>query len=110
MTHIVAMLVVLTILGGLRVAWAEDGTPATNAPTSHRIAAGIATVLYTPLKAGLCVIGGGASGFAYLNAGPRAAKAVAGRSCNGTWVLTADHLEGKQPLEFVHDSIRFPED
>jgi hypothetical protein len=107
MKPVIVLLFALSLLGECAAAWAED---ATSDGSSKRAAAGAATVLYTPLKAGLCVVGGAASGFAFLSSGPTAARAVANRSCKGTWILTGEQLEGKKPIDFVYDSIRLPGD
>ena len=61
----------------------------------------LGTVLYTPLKGLLCVVGGTASGFAFLSSGAEAARTMAVASCKGTWVITPDVLRGKEPLNVV---------
>jgi len=107
MKRTMVWLFALALVGEHAAAWAEDGTSDSG---GERAAAVAATVLYTPLKAGLCVIGGAASGFVFLHSGPRAARTVANRSCKGTWVLTTEQLYGDKPIDFVMDSVRFPGD
>ena len=107
MRQIVALLLGLWLVGGIDAAWADGSS---ESATASNTAAALADVLYTPLKTGLCVIGGGASGLVFLSSGPRAARAVFGRSCGGTWILTGDALRGKKAIDFVGDSIRFPPD
>ena len=104
--QIVALLFALVLLGERPLAWGEDGS----SEGSYGAAAAVGTVLYTPLKAGLCFIGGTASALVFLSSGPRAARTVAGAVCGGTWVLTGEALEGKKPLNFVGESVRFPGD
>jgi hypothetical protein len=107
----VALLLVLALAGHGGAAWAQATPPDSGVKqASHNVASVVATGLYAPLKAGLCILGGGSSGLVFLSSGPRAARAVAGAACEGTWVITADALRGKEPIEFVADSIPAPRD
>lgn len=111
MKQIVALLFALALFGDHVVGWAQAVPPESGANRgSWTTAAVLATLLYAPLKAGLCVIGGGASSLVFLSSGARAARTVAGASCEGTWILSADALQGKEPINFVGNSIRFPGD
>lgn len=68
------------------------------------VGSALGTLVYTPLKAGLCVMAGLASVFAFVFNGPEATSTVANASCKGTWVITPDVLKGKEPLNFVGDA------
>lgn len=74
----------------------------------YSVAAGLGTVLYTPLKGVLCFTGGIGSGFAFLSSGTTAAKAVAEASCKGKWVLTPGVVRGTEPFEFVGEIDQTP--
>jgi len=78
--------------------------------TSWRAAAIGATALYIPLKAGLCLFGGASSVFTYLSSGAEAERTIAEASCKGTWVITPGALKGREQIDFVGQSVRFPED
>lgn len=76
----------------------------------YTIAAAAGTLLYTPLKGALCFAGGIASGFAFLNAGPRAMSAVASASCKGKWLLTPGVLQGIEEFGFVGEINQPPKE
>ncbi len=102
MRDVVALLLVLTLLGQSGVAWAQAASPERGTQTVlYGAGSVLGTVVYTPLKGLLCVMGGAASGLQFLVSGARATRAVATASCAGTWVITPDVLKGKQPLTFV---------
>ena len=106
MRAIVALLLTLALAGQSGNAWAE---PASHESRTEQAAYGagsaVGTLLYTPLKAGFCVLGGIASVFAFVFAGgPEATRVVASASCKGTWVLTPDALKGNEPINFVGDA------
>jgi hypothetical protein len=107
MKHIVALLV-LTILGQSSAGWAQTASPESESGgerAAYSVGSVLGTLLYTPLKAGLCVLGGGASTFAYISSGPRAMRAMARTACRGTWVITPDHLKGTTPIDVLDDSL-----
>jgi hypothetical protein len=119
MKSIVPVSFALALLGATGVADAQSevtSSPRRESGSSRAAAVG-ATALYMPLKAGLCLFGGASSAFAYLGAavggqaaGEEALKTVANASCLGTWVITPGALRGREPIDFVGQSIRFPED
>ena len=104
MRRIVALLLTLALLGECGIAWAQSASQESGAAqAAYGAGSALGTLLYTPLKAGLCVMGGLASVFAFFN-GPEATRVVASASCKGTWVLTPDALKGNEPLNFVGDA------
>jgi hypothetical protein len=70
-------------------------------PTAQKVGRIAGTAIYTPLKAGLCLLGGGASLFAFLSGGVAAMRAVQRESCTGTWVLTPGMMKGDEPINFL---------
>jgi len=58
------------------------------------------TLVYTPVKASVCILGAIGSGFTYM-ADSKTAGKVARASCGGTWVITPDAVAGKEPVHFV---------
>jgi len=59
------------------------------------------TLVYAPVKASFCILGGITSGFTLPFAGPQTAERVATRVCGGTWAITPDTLKGREPVRFV---------
>jgi hypothetical protein len=119
MKAIVPVSFALALLSASGVAEAQSEVTSTprRESGSWRAAAVGATALYMPLKAGLCLFGGASSPFAFLSAavggkaaGEEALGTVAEASCKGTWVITPGALRGREPIDFVGQSIRFPED
>jgi hypothetical protein len=110
MKRIAAPLLGLAVLSPGGATWAESMSPERSAgPGSHAAGSIAGTLLYTPLKAGLCLTGGIASGFAFLSSGSSAARAVADASCKGRWILTRNALKGTEPLGFVGEIDVTPE-
>jgi hypothetical protein len=67
------------------------------------MAAAITTLVYSPLKLLYAVGGPPASGLAWIFSGgdSTVAKTVMTRSVRGTYVITPEHLQGREQLEFV---------
>jgi hypothetical protein len=59
-------------------------------------------LVYSPIKASFCILGGITSAFTAIASPPTAAK-VAGASCRGTWGITPDVLKGREQVKFVGD-------
>jgi hypothetical protein len=59
------------------------------------------TLVYAPIKASFCILGGITSGFTLPFAGPRTAEHVATRACGGTWAITPDALKGREQVRFL---------
>src|SRR5207245_3445065 len=77
-----------------------------NGSTPEQVAYGagsaLGTIVYSPVKAGFCILGGVASAFTAIASPPTASKVVGG-SCRGTWIITPDVLKGKERVKFVGD-------
>ncbi len=102
-------LVVAFVLGLLLLGQSGDALASAdrNESASQQAAYGagsvLGTLVYSPLKASFCVLGGVASGFTAIASPPTAGK-VAGASCGGTWVITPAALKGHKPVKFVGGS------
>lgn len=101
MTKTVLVLIGLLIAGHPVSVWAQTSQQPRPEPTAQKAARIAGTAIYTPLKAGLCVLGGGASLFAFLSGGVAAMRTVQRESCTGTWVLTPGHMRGQEPVNFL---------
>ena len=60
----------------------------------------LGTIVYSPVKASFCIVGGVAGAFTALASPPTASKVVGG-ACRGTWIITPDVLKGKERVKFV---------
>ena len=80
-----------------------------NESTPQQVAYGagsvLGTLVYSPVKASFCVLGGVAGAFTAI-ASPRTAGKVVGGSCRGTWGITPSTLKGQEPVQFVGDTAR----
>jgi hypothetical protein len=101
MRRTVLVLVGLLLAGHPVSVWAQTSQQPRAEPTAQKAARIAGTAIYTPLKAGLCVLGGGASLFAFLSGGASAMRAVQRESCTGTWVLTPAMMKGQEPIDFL---------
>jgi len=99
----VAILLVLALIGQIGVA---SGGGDSNGSTPEQVAYGagsaLGTIVFSPVKAGFCILGGVASAFTAIASPPTASKVVGG-SCRGTWIITPDVLKGKERVKFVGD-------
>lgn len=73
--------------------------------TSEDVAYGtgsvLTTLVYAPVKASVCILGGITGGFTLPFAGPRTAEKVVSSACGGTWAISPDTLRGREPIRFV---------
>lgn len=61
----------------------------------------VGSVVYSPVKASFCILGGVSSGFALVFAGTKAAEQVVGTTCRGTWAITPNVVKGKATVHFA---------
>ena len=98
-----ALALMLALVAPAGGAWA-GGESAGSTPEQVAYGAGSAlgTLVYSPVKASFCLVGGVASAFTALASPPTASKVVGG-ACRGTWIITPDVLKGKERVKFVAD-------
>ncbi|MBI2526945.1 MAG: hypothetical protein HYV93_13300 [Candidatus Rokubacteria bacterium] len=100
MHRLMAVVTLVTMLGQAGEAWAQTGNDGTLAQAGYGAGSFLGTLVYTPLKATFCILGGLGSAVA-LAAGPDTAAKVAGASCGGTWVITPAVVKGREEVHFV---------
>jgi hypothetical protein len=61
----------------------------------------LTTLVYAPVKASFCILGGVTSAFTLPFAGPQTAEQVVSGACGGTWAITPDALKGQERVRFV---------
>jgi len=101
MRHILVLFIVLTLVGSSAPSWANWESAAVDVGSSAGGA--FTTVLYAPLKATFCILGGIGSGFTAIVSPPTAGK-VAMATCSGTWIVTPNMIRGRENLKFVGDT------
>ena len=101
MRHIVALFVVVTLVGSSAPGWADSQSTAVEVGSAAGSAFG--TMVYAPIKASFCILGGIGSGLTAIFSPPTAGK-VAMASCGGAWTLTPGMVRGRESLQFVGDT------
>src|SRR5262245_20134178 len=101
MRHIVALLVVVTLVGSSAPSWAD--TPATAVQIGSAAGSAFGTMIYAPVNATFCIVGGVGSGLAAIVSPPTAGK-VAMATCGGSWVVTHNMIQGHEKPQFIGDT------
>src|SRR6185436_9493932 len=101
MRYIAALFVVLTLAGSSAPGWANSGSTAVEIGSAAGSAFG--TMIYAPIKATFCVLGGIGSGLAAI-VSPATAGKVAMATCGGSWTVTPDMMRGRESPKFVGDT------
>jgi len=101
MRRITLLLLVLALVGPSRPSWASSESTAAEVGSSAGSAFG--TLIYAPLKATFCILGGIGSGFTAIASPPTAGK-VAMATCGGSWIVTPNVIRGRESLKFVGDA------
>jgi hypothetical protein len=99
MRQIIVLLLAAALVGAIALAPASAESAAQD--VAYGTGSVFTTLVYAPVKATFCILGGITSGFTLPFAGPQTAEKVATRACGGTWVITPDALKGKEPVRFV---------
>jgi hypothetical protein len=95
----------LLVIVGVALAVAAPASVATADSTSQEVAYGtgsvLTTLVYAPVKASACILGGVTGGFTLPFAGPQTAGKVVSSACGGTWAITPDVLKGRERVRFL---------
>src|SRR5262245_27066476 len=98
MRLIVALLVVVTLMGSSAPGWADTESTAVDIGSAAGSAFG--TMIYAPVKATFCILGGIGSGLTAIVSPPTAGK-VAMATCGGSWVVTPNMIQGHESPRFI---------
>ena len=98
MRTIILVLIVLALAGPSAPSWA--GSESTAVEVSSAAGSAFGTLIYAPLKATFCIVGGVASGFTAIASPPTAGK-VAMAACGGSWTVTPGVVQGREAVKFV---------
>ena len=101
MRHIVALFVVVALVGSSALGWADSKSTAVEIGSAA--GSGFGTMIYAPIKATFCVLGGIGSGLTAIVSPPTAGK-VAMATCGGSWTVTPDMMRGRESPKFVGDT------
>jgi hypothetical protein len=87
----------------LCLATAATPAQANGNETAKNVGAGVASLVYTPLKLVFATTGTVVSGLAFLMTGfdGDVARPIFYSSVQGDYVITPAHLDGRRPVEFV---------
>ncbi len=101
MRHIIALFVVVTLMGSSTPGWADSESHAVEIGSAAGSAFG--TMIYAPVKAAFCILGGIGSGLTAI-VSPTTAGRVAMASCGGSWTVTPEMMNGHESPKFVGDT------
>ena len=101
MRRITWLLLVLALVGVSTPSWASSESTAVEVGSSAGSAFG--TLIYAPIKASFCILGGIGSGFTAIASPPTAGK-VAMAACGGSWIVTPNMVRGRESVKFVGDT------
>lgn len=97
-----AMALALTLLAPGAALAGGESAGSTPEQVAYGAGSALGTIVYSPVKASFCIVGGVAGAFTAL-ASPSTASKVVGGACRGTWIITPDVLKGKERVKFVAD-------
>jgi hypothetical protein len=101
MRRSVMLILTLSLVGSSAPSWASSSSTAVEIGSSAGSALG--TLMYAPLKATFCILGGIGSGVTAI-ASPSTAGKVAMATCGGSWIVTPNVIRGHESLKFLGDT------
>jgi hypothetical protein len=101
MRYLLVLFLALALMGSSSSSWASSASTAAEVASSAGSALG--TLVYAPVKATFCILGGIGSGFTAIASPPTAGK-VAMAACGGSWIVTPNVIRGRETLKFVGDT------
>ena len=101
MRYIVALFLVVTLVGSSAPVWADSES--TFVQVGSAAGSALGTMIYAPVKAAFCILGGIGSGFTAIVSPPTAGR-VAMATCGGSWTVTPEMMRGRESPKFVGDT------
>src|SRR5262249_59490767 len=101
MQRIVVLSLVLALVGSSAPSWANSESPFVEVGASAGSAFG--TMIYAPVKAGFCILGGIGSGVTAIFSPPTAGR-IAMAACGGDWVVSPSVIQGHEKPKFIGDT------
>jgi len=98
---------ILTVLLVLALAGVIAPYPANSASTAVEVGASagsaFGTMIYAPVKATFCILGGIGAGFTAIVSPPTAGK-IAMATCGGDWTISPTVIQGHEKPKFIGDT------
>ena len=101
MRYVVGLFLVVTLVGSSAPAWADSES--TFVQVGSAAGSALGTMIYAPVKAAFCILGGIGSGFTAIVSPPTAGR-VAMATCGGSWTVTPEMMRGHESPKFVGDT------
>src|SRR5215475_15487126 len=101
MRHIFVLFLVLTLVSSSAPSWAESESTAVEIGAAAGSAFG--TMIYAPVKATFCILGGIGSGVTAIFSPPTAGR-IAMAACGGDWVVSPSVIQGHEKPKFIGDT------
>src|SRR5262250_1557124 len=101
MRRITLLFLVLALVGPSTPSWASSESTAVEVGSSAGSAFG--TLIYAPLKATFCILGGIGSGVTAIFSPPTAGR-IAMAACGGDWTVSPQSIQGHAPPKFIGDT------
>ncbi len=101
MRRTAVLLLALSVVGSSAPSWASSSSTAVEVGSAAGSALG--TLVYAPLKATFCILGGIGSGLTAIASPPTAGK-IAMATCGGSWIVTPNVIRGRESLKFLGDT------
>src|SRR5215510_3658234 len=101
MRHIVALLVVVMLVGSSAPGWAATESRAVEIGSAAGSAFG--TMIYAPVKATFCILGGIGSGVTAIFSPPQAGR-IAMAACGGDWIVSPSVIQGHEKPRFIGET------
>src|SRR5215467_15748910 len=101
MRYVVGLFLVVTLVGSSAPAWADSES--TFVQVGSAAGSALGTMIYAPVKATFCILGGIGSGLTAIFSPPTAGK-VAMATCGGSWTVTPNMIQGHEAPKFVGDT------
>ncbi len=111
MKRFVAIVVALLLILPSTVSWADsDAEESTLSQVGIGTGSVVGSVIYFPIKAVFCGLGGLGSIYTRIFVGPKATHEMVSSSCRGTWAITPDTLRGEESVTFIGDVPPYEDD
>jgi len=102
MRRILALLLVLVLVGVSAPSPASSESAAVEVGASAGSAFG--TMIYAPVKATFCILGGIGAGFTAIVSPPQAGK-IAMAACGGDWTVSPNVIQGHEKPKFIGETL-----
>jgi hypothetical protein len=104
MRYVCAAILSVALIGLSVPSWADSSSnESTVSHAGYGAGSAFGTVLYAPLKATFCILGGIGGAVTYPASQSTGSK-IWTSSCGGTWVITPDVLRGQEKFRPVGES------